>query len=190
MSTDAIALCAAAIVKLGAMPIASFEDATPEADAAARLYPIVRDSMLASHPWSFALEQRELTLDSTPPVADFSAAFILPEDCLRTLSAGYPASGRGVVYRIFGDRLHADADRIVLSYLRRPPEAVFPSFFCSALIARLAAELCLPITESSSRAELLYRLASAELQLARLQDSQQSTPQRIEDDLLIQARLS
>jgi hypothetical protein len=58
------------------------------------------------------------------------------------------------------------------------------------LVARLAAEFCLPLTENSSRAERLSRLADAELKVAKLVDSQQDTPPRVEDFTLIQARLA
>ena len=103
---------------------------------------------------------------------------------------GCSGSGRGLVYRVFGARLHADAESILLTYQRRVPEAEFPAHFASALVARLAAELCLPVTENSSRSEVLFKLAAAELQLAKLLDSQQSTPGRVEDYSLITARLS
>jgi hypothetical protein len=66
----------------------------------------------------------------------------------------------------------------------------FPAFFVSALVARLAAEFCLPLTENSNRAERLARLADDELRLARLVDSQQSTPGKVEDFTLIEARLA
>jgi hypothetical protein len=46
-------------------------------------------------------------------------------------------------------------------------------FFDAALIAALAAEFCLPVTESTSRAELLYRLSESEFRRARLIDAQQ-----------------
>ena len=43
MSLSAVELCAAALVKIGAQPIASFEDETAEAACARRLYPIARE---------------------------------------------------------------------------------------------------------------------------------------------------
>jgi hypothetical protein len=63
-------------------------------------------------------------------------------------------------------------------------------FFVSALVARLAAEFCLPLTENSSRAERLSRLAEDELRLARLVDSQQHTPGRVEDFSLVKVRFA
>ena len=64
----------------------------------------------------------------------------------------------------------------------------FPPFFAQALVARLAAEFCLPLTESASRSEVLFRLAEAELRQARLVDSQQDTPRAIEGFPLVDVR--
>ena len=58
-----------------------------------------------------------------------------------------------------------------------------------ALVTRLAAEFCLPLTENTSRADRFTRLADDELRLARLVDSQQDTPPKVEDFTLIEARL-
>ena len=70
------------------------------------------------------------------------------------------------------------------------PEAELPAFFVPLLVTRLAAEFCIPLTEGSSRAMDLYRLAEAELRTARLIDSQQTTPQAFDDFTLIEARIA
>lgn len=185
-----ISLSNAALAKLGARQIISFVDGSTEADLCRQLYAITVDATLIAHPWSFSLAQAPLMLASTPPEADFSNAFALPDDLLRTISAGAPGSGRGLFYRIFGRELHADLAEVTLTYQRRVSEDRFPAYFTAALITRLAAELCLPLTENASRAEILARLAASELQHARLVDSQQSTPRVVDDYTLIQARYS
>ncbi len=188
MVMTAIDICAAALVKLGASPIASFADGTAEADVAVRLYPVTRDGLLAAYPWSFTIAQAVLTAETVAPTADYAHSFALPSTCLRVISAGIGKSGRGLDYRIQGAKLLADAESLTLTYQRAAAENEFPAFFTTVLIARLAAELCLPLTEGTSRAESLYQLAATELRLARLLDSQQSTPRRLEDFTLIEAR--
>jgi hypothetical protein len=190
MASTAIGLCSAALLKLGAMPIQSFAEGTVEATVAGSLYPIVRDGLLSAHPWSFSVVQARLADPATPLALDHAFGFDLPSDCLRVLSAGAGERGRGLRYRIQGNQLLADAAAVTLSYQRRPDESHFPPFFVAALVARLAAELCLPLTESSSRADRLHEVAMAELRLARLIDSQQSTPRRIEDFTLVEAGAS
>jgi hypothetical protein len=188
MALTDIGLCARALIKLGAKPINGFDDGTAEAEVAGALYGPVRDGLLTTHPWSFASDQVTLAQLADAPLADYAYAYALPANFLRALSAGSGARGRGLAYRIAGSALHCDAPAVVLSYLRRPPELDFPPFFDMALIARLAAEFCLPLTESASRAELLARIAEDELRRARTVDSQQDTPPRLEDFTLIEAR--
>ena len=72
--------------------------------------------------------------------------------------------------------LHTDAPDVVLTYIYRPAEEEFPPYFDQALIARLAAEFTIPVTESTSRAETLFRLAEREYERARQIDAQQDTP--------------
>ncbi|HMR32064.1 MAG TPA: hypothetical protein PKA13_12720 [Geminicoccaceae bacterium] len=188
MAMTAVDICSTALLKLGASPISSFGDTTAEAEVANRIYPVTRDGLLAAYPWSFTIAQTVLTAEATTPAADYAHGFVLPATCLRVISAGIGKSGRGLDYRVQGTRLLADAESLTLTYQRTVPESEFPAFFIAVLIARLAAELCVPLTEGTSRAENLYQLAAAELRLARLLDSQQSTPRRVEDFTLIEAR--
>ncbi|MBF0355010.1 MAG: hypothetical protein HQL43_07235 [Alphaproteobacteria bacterium] len=188
MALSSIALCSRALLKIGASTIASFDEGTAEAEVAANLYPSIRDAMLSSHPWNFASGQTSLARLSAAPVADYAYAFQLPGDFLRALSAGVTGRGRGLDYRIAESRLHTDAEQVVLTYVFRPAETDFPPFFDSALIARLAAEFCAPITESTARAELLFKLAEDEFRRAKLIDGQQDTPTSIENFPLVDVR--
>lgn len=188
MALTAIALCSRALLKIGATGIASFDEGTAEAEVAANLYPSTRDALLSGHAWNFAVAQSRLGRLAAAPVADFAHAFQLPADFLRALSAGGEGSGRGLRYRIHERRLHADAEAVTLTYVFRPAEEAFPPFFDQALILRLAAEFCLPLTESTSRAELLHKLAEDELRRARLIDAQEETPQAFDHFPLIEAR--
>lgn len=188
MALSAIALSSRALLKLGAAGIASFEEGTAESELAANLYPPTRDALLSAHPWNFATGQARLPRLAAEPVADFPYAYQLPADFLRALSAGPEGRGRGIEYRIAERRLHAAAESVVLTYIFRPDESAFPPFFDQALIARLAAEFCLPLTESTTRAEALHRLAEAEFRRVRLIDAQEDTPPAFEDYTLIGAR--
>ena len=182
MSPTAVELCSTALLKIGAMPIDGFDAPTTEARLARLFYDPLLDSLLGSYPWSFSLAQAKLVPDQTAVSGDFGHVHFLPNDMLRAISADAGA------YRVMGRRLHASTSPVVLTYQRRPDETDFPPYFVQVLIARLAAEFCLPLTESTSRAEYLMRLAQAEMKSARLVDSQQSTPAAVEDFTLIRAR--
>lgn len=188
MALSSIALSSRALLKIGANSIASFDEGTAEAEVAVNLYPPTRDALLSAHPWSFATAQGGLPRLTAEPIADFAHAYQLPADFLRALSAGTGDRGRGINYRIAERRVHTDADAVVLTYIFRPDESEFPAFFDQILIARLAAEFCIPLTESTSRSESLHKLAEAEFRRAKMVDAQQDTPGRIEDFSLIEVR--
>jgi hypothetical protein len=189
MAYSDVDLCSQALVRLGAAPIGSFADGSAEATVAFRLYGLVRDGLISAHPWSFSIAQAALSDPAAAGSADFAWRHMLPADCLRVISAGSQHRGRGAEYRVQGTALFTDERLVTLTYQRRTPESDYPAFFAAALVARLAAEFCLPVTESASRTEVLRRAADLELRQARLVDSQQSTPRRFEDFTLIEARL-
>lgn len=190
MAYSAVGLCARALLKIGANPITSFQDGTAEAELAAALYAPTRDALLAAHGWSFATRQVALARRAGPPAADFAHAFALPDDFLRALSLGGGGKGRGLSYRIQGRDLLADGCDVTLTYVARVAEGLFPAFFDAALMARLAAEFCVPLTENSSRAETMQKLAEAEFRRARLTDASQDSQDGFTDFTLIEARLS
>jgi len=188
MPLSAIAFCSRALIKLGAGPIASLDEGTAEARVAAALYGPTRDALLTAHPWSFATAQTSLARLAAVPVADFAHAYRLPAGHLRTLSAGGAGRGAGLVYRLAEDRLWTNAETVSLTYIFRPDESAFPPHFVEALSARLAAEFCLPLTESTSRGELMARLAEEAFRAARRIDSQQDTPPALTHFPLVEVR--
>lgn len=188
MTTTDIELCSRALLKIGAMPITGFDDGSAEAEVAGALYPLVRDGLLSSYPWSFATAQLTLPKLAQSPTADYSNAFQLPSDFLRALSVGTGTKGRGVTYRIQGQTLQTDSDNVILTYVYRADETAFPPFFQSALTARLAGEFCLPLTENTSRAAAMLKQANSEFETAKRIDAQQDSPNILDDYTLIKVR--
>lgn len=188
MAYTDIGICSNALLKIGAESITSFLDGTAEAEVAANLYPMIRDGLIASYPWSFAVGQKSLPRLADIPLADYNYAFQLPNDFLRVISAGSGRNGRGIEYRIIENRLHTNVPEVNLTYIFRPHESLFPAYFCELLIARLAAEFCLPLTESTTRTEYLQKTFEELEKRTRLIDAQQSTPTRFEDFTLVEAR--
>lgn len=90
MALSDVALCARALVMIGAAPISSFEEDVAEAEIARMLYPAVRDGMLAGYPWRFAGRgcwlSRLADGDGAGSAKDNSNLFALPRDFIRLLS--------------------------------------------------------------------------------------------------------
>lgn len=188
MALTDVGLCSRALARIGARPLATLTDGNAESEIANLLYAPARDALLSSYGWSFATGQLALTKLPDAPLADYACAFQLPADFLRAISAGGGGKGRGLNYRIQRGVLHTNAEQVVLTYIFRPDEEEFPPYFDTVLIARLAAEFCIPLTENTSRAEALYNLAEQEFAKARQIDAQQDSPNRIENFSLITAR--
>lgn len=191
MALTAIELCQHALVKIGAKPIANFEENTTEALISSILYPTIRDALLSTHPWSFATFFRNLSqLDKVASEhTGHSYAFRLPSDFLRIVSAKSEFSKSSHThYKISGRHLLCNFDTIILHYIGRAHEASFPPFFDQALISRLCADFSLPLTESVSRSQTLRVFAEQELQRARLIDSQQEPPKSIDSFSLVELR--
>ncbi len=188
MAMSRIDLCSRALLKIGANVISSFDEGTAEADVANNLYDYVRDALLSAHPWHFSTTQRKLAALSQEAIIDYENMFALPVDCLRVLSAGPNGSGAGLVYRLLNRNLHTNSAEVTLTYIFRAPEADFPPFFDKVLIAHLAAEFCIPLTDSTSRWESLRKAAEAELKQARLINAQEVTPACINDFVLVETR--
>lgn len=180
MAQTDIGLCSRALIRIGAHPITSFQDGTAAAEIAGALYNASRDALISSYAWSFASAQQALTRLEGEPLADYRYAYALPNDFLRAVSAGNGARGRGISYRIARGQLHTDSEAVTLSYVFRPDESEFPPYFDTALIAQLAAEFCIPLTENTSRSEAMFRMAEKDFARARQIDAQQDTPNRIE----------
>ncbi|MAQ71598.1 MAG: hypothetical protein CL565_05335 [Alphaproteobacteria bacterium] len=188
MALNDVALCSRALIRIGAQPISSFVDGTAESEIAGALFGPTRDAILSAYGWSFATGQVALNRLETSPVADYSYAYELPSDFLRALSAGTGGRGRGLNFRIARGALHTNSEKVILTYLFRPEEEEFPPYFDAALISRMAAEFTIPLTESTTRAEAMFKMAETEFARARQIDAQQDTPGRIERFTLIDAR--
>lgn len=189
MSLSQIALINTALIKLGAYKITTLTDGTTESDIANALYSPVRDALLSLYPWSFATRQIVLSTPSiTPPIADYTYAFNLPADHLRTLSIGSDGAGQGGIYRQTNGRIETEYPSIILTYIARVAETVQPPFFDLVLINRLAAEFCIPLTENTTRADSFYKISEQELIRARTTDAMQDTPQQMTRFNLIDAR--
>ncbi|NBX65891.1 MAG: hypothetical protein EBQ96_02735 [Proteobacteria bacterium] len=188
MPLNDVALASRALIRIGCKPISSFADGTAESEIAGALYAPSRDALLSAYGWSFATGQVALTRLTEVPMADYQYAYGLPNDFLRALSAGNGGRGRGLDYRISRNVLHTDAEEVLLTYIFLPDESEFPPFFATTLIARLAAEFTIPLTESTSRAEVLYKLSEDEFRKAKQIDAQQDAPSRIENFPLVDVR--
>lgn len=171
----------AALVQLGCEKIVALDDSTAEGRIAGPLYPITRDAMLAQRQWTFAKTRVALALSNTPPVFGFANAYALPNDIITVIRVWF-ADGRTLVadYIREGGYVLTNAEAPVFAeILRKVPESAFHPLFTKALVAQLAADMAIPLTENRSLADSWETKAVNRLQEAALQDGKQGTNETV-----------
>lgn len=165
-----------ALLRLGESVITDWH----ENPAAQAFYPLVRDVALSWAPWTFAtLRQRLVRLDIAP-AADFAYQYALPTEpcCLRLLDIGGMTGthtdwwgwqewdGRVPAYQreVWVDPraplvqravILTNADGLVLKYIGRTMEMVWPPLFQNVVMLWLAKSLAQTLTGRASLTEVL-----------------------------------
>jgi hypothetical protein len=154
-----VQICNLALSKIGASNIIALDNETKEGRQCSYLFDLMRDAVLTSYPWNFALKRAELAQLSEVPDFEFYYQYQLPSDCLRVVDI-YDS---GSDYVIEGDRLLTDDDEVNIKYIARIADTtLYHPNFIEAFSLRLAADLAVAIANDKSlKATLLqeYRLA-------------------------------
>lgn len=113
------------------------------------LWDIARQSLLASHPWNFALKRAKLLPEETAPEFGYAYQFAVPEDCLRWLPWA-----RGEQYYFEGEEeagfILSDESTIYIRYIIDvEAEGKWPPLFADAMAYQLAFEYCEGRTQMS-----------------------------------------
>lgn len=189
-------ICNLALVRLGAPPIENITDLTKTAIVLNSNYDTIRDIVLRDHPWNFATRRVELARLGDAPAWGFSYAYQIPGDCLRILGIQNPDSTDGddidptMVYKVEENKLLTDEEAVALKYIYQVTAAGYYDVrFCSALAARLAAEISYYITGSPGLKQELMKEYQFEIVGARGIDAQENPADVVEDSRWSDARL-
>jgi hypothetical protein len=181
-----VQICSNALTKLGANPIASFDDGEDRSDLCRDYYPNVRDAVLRAYPWNCAIRRMALALDAETPVYGYSYRFALPTVpyCLRVLEVE-----DDIEHRIEGRYLLTDEGSVNIKFIARITDpGLFDSLLVEAIECRLAAELAYPITGSPTLIQAMWALYEAKLREARTMDGMEGTADYYSSNALIEVR--
>lgn len=163
------------LVRLGVPPLASLADLSAQAIAAESIYETVAKSALAEHPWTFALREKLLSKINLPDEDKrnykFEYAYQLPADNLRVI--GLRSADE---YRLAGDQLYTNDKEAYVLYVADVSESAWPAYFAKLVSFSFAAAVAITLTDQTSRAELMYQMASEQRRTARVTDSLQTPP--------------
>jgi len=186
---DKVTIVNRALALVGAEPITSLTDNTPEAKIANRLYDESRKSILSETLWNSAtkraaLNQAVVTLPFVLDDATF--VFQLPSDIIRI----FGVSADNINWRIEQQLLIADTNEIGILYVYNQTDTTkWSSSFVDAFADKLAADMAYSITNSSTMAsDLLKKYDGVSLPRAMTENAQVGTPPDIKDDLWSYAR--
>ena len=200
MSTD-LEVCNRCLAILGEPPVSSLGDPSKAARTLNANYAPIRDGLLRTYRWKFAMKRVALAADTDAPVFGFDYAYTMPADCLRLdfINDAWVWFATGAEWRDFSEGAYTIDGRKILTdlsaplqirYVSRADASLFDATFVEALAARLATSLAISITQAESKKQE----ARADLKMALMDavrsNAIESPPQQMPDNEWMMSRLA
>lgn len=184
MATSEVEVANSALIKLGADTILSLDDDVKGAKLIKKQLPLLRDELLRSHPWNFAIKRVELAEDVTAPISGFTNQYVLPQDVLRVLTVNDGTIGDSAEftnrvaihpYTIENNRrLLAELNPLFIKYVAKVTAVnLWDVNFVEVLALRIAADIAYAMTQSTTVQSGLFNAYQSFLIQARSFDGQE-----------------
>lgn len=165
--TTNVDIASKALARLGSPGISAFDEDSDIAEKVADLYEVQILSLFSSHDWRFAMVRQQLTVDGGAPTnTGWARGFLLPDldtDRVSGPHKVYPSTDQNAKvtfeYEIFERWLMTNHTEIVIAYVKRQPENLWPGHFRRLAVEAVAAVLALPITENQTKETYHQQLA-------------------------------
>lgn len=152
-----VEICSAALIELGSPPFTSFAEASERDDVltVSIKYPLLRNSILAKHDWTFASKREKLTREATAPASGWKYSFVLPPARMRggwiNLYNDSSVDARPIShYRIEGTKVLANDEELWAVYAYQAPEGNWPEWFVHFMTKALASECAMAVTDQAN----------------------------------------
>ena len=181
MAATITTICNLALSKIGARKVIDIDEESNEARACKVFYNEVRDDVLRSHRWNFAIDRVTLTQIASEPAFGWRNGFEQPTDCLRVFEVnGWDVSRREGRWEIEGRLVMVDEDIADIRYIRREVDCnLYDSIFVEAFATKLASAITMPINGNGQMSvELLKQYEAVTGSKARKIDAMESRPTR------------
>jgi len=181
------------LTRLGADRITNIDtEQTENASKIRAVFDFLRDEVLRSHPWNFAVQRVNFNKLTTTPLYGFSAEFQIPGNVLRILPQGTGSdSNLASDYKIEGDKvLTNDGTFKCKCILRIEDTTKWDAAFVEIFATRLQAELAYAIVNSRGLASDLFALYLSKLRAAKAFDAMEDTPDQLTADEWLSSRSS
>jgi hypothetical protein len=159
---------------IGQAPVSSLVDGGPVAAEAGRLLPVIRDQVLAGHPWNCVKRRAVLAPSATAPAFGWAAAYPLPAEVLRVIEC-QSAGARFDDWEREGDQILCDqTGGIQITFVRRPVSwGELSPWVGRVIAAELAQRLAYRATQGAGHRENLGEYARRVLADAKMTDGQE-----------------
>lgn len=165
--TTNVDIASKALARLGSPTIGAFDEDSDAAEKVALLYETTILDLFTRHDWRFAMTRAVLAVDAAAPTnTPWQRGFVLPDldtDRVGPPNQVWPTTDKGAAvtfsYELQDRWLMTDHTVIVISYVQRKPENLWPGYFRKLAIEAVVAILALPITENQTKETYHQQLA-------------------------------
>lgn len=187
-------ICNLALGKLGATAITSLAaPSTFEEEQCKLWYPVCRDAVLEEHTWSWASARYKLNPTGNDPVWGDDIQYQRPQGIVAVARLYANTNTRDLIppeqWKVEGQHIYSsEAAAYAVCVTRVLDPQRFTGLFVSALAARLAAELCNPLTENTALSQQLWGEYAQKVREAAASDGLQARREIVKARRLIGAR--
>ncbi len=175
-----------ALSQIGAARVTAIDDGSKNANFCQQFYPNLRDSLLRSHHWNFAMKRVELARDAAAPAFEFAFSYTLPADCLKVTEYNGASTDTSTLslfeaqiifhYRVEGRKLLTNDGQVKIVYISRVTDPnIWDAMFYQALAAMLASKLASAITKDEKKTLAKMQEGTHLLSLAMAVDGQEGS---------------
>ncbi len=194
MALSQVQIVNLALTQLGQDRVIAITDDNEAARVMRSLWDICRDSLLAAHPWKFAILSTTLpALSAAPAGTTWTKQYALPEPCLRLVQVGetfllYQGDVDSFALE-GGNILTNEAAPLFVRYVQRVENVgLWPVLFGVAMARRLAMDACEKLTTSTSKFDAAVGAYQLAIREARRQSAIERPPQRTDYSAWLAAR--
>lgn len=179
-----VSICNQAISWLGGNLIISLDDATVEAQLCKANYAPLRDAVMEEGKWTFATRRLELAQSATLPGFGYARAYVIPPEVLSVIMATENQDNKNNTDNLDWRReerfVLSDTERVFAKCIIRIEDpSLFSDMFVQALASRIAADIAIALTESSTKEAAMWTKYFALVTEAKSVDGMQGKSDRI-----------
>lgn len=187
---DKLSIVNQALIRIGAEPIASFDDGDAQSLVASTLFDTISGALLSETPWHFALAGFNMAKIVPTPgtyrmmVDRYDYMYQLPADTIRVLGLESRCE-----FRLAGSQLFTNDSPARLVYVANVPPSAWRDYFTNLVVHELAASFAISITDTASRADT-YKAYVREMKPRAMAIDAQQTPPEVFDLMRLYTRQS